>query len=346
MQGLIIAVSAFASGVIGTALGAVAAVILTALVAIIGIAANILGADYNLVSEIAFGMFLGPHISFGPACCAVAYAYKKGYIEDSRDIFTPLIMLNKPDVIFVGGVIGIAGWYINTFAAQILGGKVDTVALTVALIMIISKKVFCGSVLGKLSAGEKRFALDAKCWLPWQTCATGYHMLLVGGSVGVLAGYLVLSMCRAAESFNNPALAEMSTIPIWALAIFSFLYMSTGRNIPVFHHVGLSGAYAAKAAYDLGAGDLAILWGLAFGLFSVYIGDWAGKLLDVHSEGYVDPPTVAVLVTSVITMSMIPCIAGVIRGAVPMALIPIIITIAFTAYGIICEKQNRESHPE
>ena len=69
MSTLITILTAFGSGVLGSGLGAVTAVIMTAIAALVGIGANIAGADYNLVNNVAFGMFLGPQVSFGPACC-------------------------------------------------------------------------------------------------------------------------------------------------------------------------------------------------------------------------------------------------------------------------------------
>ena len=45
---IVTVITAFASGVLGTSLGAVAAVIMTAVVALVGIGANIAGADFNI----------------------------------------------------------------------------------------------------------------------------------------------------------------------------------------------------------------------------------------------------------------------------------------------------------
>ena len=334
--------AAFGSGVIGSGLGAVAAVIMTALVALAGIAANIAGAEYNLVSNIAFGMFLGPQVSFGPACCAAVYAWKKGYMEDSKDIFTPLSCLKKPDVLIVGGLFAVIGWYMNVGLATVLPGKADTVAITVVVISLIAKVIFGGSLTGTVEGGKKRFALDSPCWLEYQTSATGYQMVVTGGTVGIIAGYLVVTMCNLGAETGNEALAGVCNLPIWAIAVICFLIMATGRNIPVFHHIGLCAAYAAHMAYDAGAQDSAILWGLAFGILAAYAGDWLAKVFTVNGEGFVDPPSMAIAVLAIFPLGIFPAI-GINNPANPFYyVVPVIIIVALVAYAVYCEGQVKK----
>lgn len=342
MSMLVTILAAFASGVLGSGLGAVTAVIMTAIAALAGIGANIAGADYNLVSNIAFGMFLGPQVSFGPACCAAAYAWKRGYLENSKDIFTPLSFLKKPDVLVVGGIFAVVGWYLNTGLAAVLPGKADTVAITVVVISLIAKVVFGGSLTGTVEGGKKRFALDSPCWLEYQTSATGYQMIVTGGTVGIIAGYLVVTMCNLGAETGNEALAAVCNLPVWAVAVICFLIMATGRNIPVFHHIGLCAAYAAKMAYDAGARESAILWAAAFGILAVYAGDWLAKLFCVNGEGFVDPPSMAIAALAIFPLGIFPA-AGINNpGNARYFAVPTVIIIALIVYAFYCEAQVKK----
>lgn len=342
MSTIVTVLTAFVSGVLGTGLGAVCAVIMTAVAALLGVAANIAGADYNLVNEIAFGMFLGPQVSFGPACCAAAYAWKRGYLEDSHDVFTPLISLNHPDILVVGGLFAIAGWYLNIGISAVANGGIDSVALTVTLISIAAKIVFGGSPIGTVEGGKSRFGVDSPCWLTWQTSATGYHMLVVGGGVGMLAGYIVVTMCRMAQDTGNVALANMSTLPVWGIAVVCFMFMATGRNIPVFHHIGLCAAYAAKMAFDGGAGEGALVWAVAFGILGAYMGDWLAKLFDVNGAGYVDPPSASIAVLSLFPLAVFPFAGLNNPNSSVFYIVPVVIIILLVFYAVMCELQVKK----
>ena len=345
MSTLITILTAFGSGVLGSGLGAVTAVIMTAIAALVGIGANIAGADYNLVNNVAFGMFLGPQVSFGPACCAAVYAWKRGYLQDSKDIFTPLSCLKKPDVLIVGGIFAVIGWYLNTGLASLLPGKADTVAITVVVISLIAKQIFGGSMIGTVEGGKKRFALDSPCWLEYQTCATGYQMLLTGATVGIIAGYLVITMCDLGKTTGNEALAGVCNLPVWAIAVICFLMMATGRNIPVFHHIGLCAAYAAHMAYDAGSPNGAILWAAAFGIAGAYAGDLLAKVFTVNGEGFVDPPSMAIALLAFFPLGIFPAM-GINKVNNPgFIVIPVILIIAFGVFAFYCEslvKKNSE----
>lgn len=342
MSTIITILTAFASGVLGTGLGAVAAVIMTAIAALIGIAANIAGADYDIVTNIAFGMFLGPQVAFGPACCAAAYAAKRGYLEDSHDVFTPLISIKKPDVLIVGGIFAIIGWYMNVGIGAVANGGVDSVALTVTIISLIAKVIFGGSPIGTVEGGKKRFAVDSPCWLDWQTSATGFHMLEIGGTVGIIAGYLVVTMCNLAQETGNEALAGASIFPVWAIAVACFLIMATGRNIPVFHHIGLCAAYVAKMAYDAGAQDSAILWAVAFGILGAYMADWLAKLCSVNGLGYVDPPSAAIAVLSLFPLAIFPALGINNPNGALYYIVPVVIIVVLAAYAFACESKVKK----
>ena len=59
---------AFASGAFGAMLGAMPSVILVGMNVCIGAVAALCGSPFNWLGNITLGMFLGPHVGFGPAC--------------------------------------------------------------------------------------------------------------------------------------------------------------------------------------------------------------------------------------------------------------------------------------
>lgn len=316
MSIIITIITAFASGILGSSLGAVGAVIMTAIAALLGIVGNICGADINLVNEIAFGMFLGPHVSFGPACCAAAYAKRRGYLDSSKSIAVPLISLKHYDILIVGGLFAVFGWYLNTAIAAVLPGKIDTVACTVVIISMVARVIFGQdgllSLIGKVPEGKKRYSLkNEEVWLPYQTSATGGQMILIGGGVGCIAGYVVHIFCSLSMVTGNTALADMATLPVWGIAVVCFLLNVSGLPIPVYHHIGLVAAYAAKMAYVGGGVDgTCIIWAIAFGILSAYAGDLLAKTFMVFGEGFVDPPSMAIGVLSYLPLAVLPALGA------------------------------------
>lgn len=163
MDILVTIFTAFISGVLATAMGALGSVILTALVSIVGVFSIMAGCEYNIIGNICFGMFLGPQVAFGPALCAMNYAWKKGYIQDSKGLAFPLGSLQKTDVLVVGGICAVAGWYINTTLGTFLPGLFDCVAATIVILNIVTKIMFGNQgLMGKVPEGDKRFGLNSK----------------------------------------------------------------------------------------------------------------------------------------------------------------------------------------
>ena len=302
MDILVTIFTAFISGVLATAMGALCSVILTALVSIVGVFSIMAGCEYNIIGNICFGMFLGPQVAFGPALCAMNYAWKKGYIQDSKGLAFPLGSLQKTDVLVVGGICAVAGWYINTTLGTFLPGLFDCVAATIVILNIVTKIMFGNQgLMGKVPEGDKRFGLNSKNkWLPHMTYGHGSMFWLFGGSVGFIAAWLLYQMCRFSEQVGNPMIAGISFVPLWAIAVVFLIFMCCGLPCPVFHHVGLVGAYGAQMAYNAGCSEISVyLWGFAFGIFAHYAGDLLADLFFVYGEGYVDPPSLSMLFCSI-----------------------------------------------
>lgn len=318
--------AAFSSGVIGAALGGVLSIILTALAALAGIGANIAGAHYNIVDQIAFGMFLGPHVSFGPACCAAAYAAKRGYLSHSHDVTTPLASLHKADVLLTGGGFAVAGWLLNMLLQISFANKIDTIAVSVLMISLAAKRIFGGSLIGKPEEGKSRFGKNSRCWLPWQNRFQGWYLWVLGSFGGLISGYITWQMCEIGKMTGNEALIAASVLPVWGFALIAFFFLAMEKQIPIINHIGICAGYAARMVFlcNGSRGD-ALLWAIAFGVLSGYAGDFLAQVFDVNGPGYVDPPSIVVALLSAFPMSIFPMLDKKWKMGWKMNIIPILV---------------------
>lgn len=322
--------AAFGSGVIAAGLGGLPAVILCGFGVCIGMIATVCGSDFNWLTNLAFGMFLGPHVAFAPACIAACYAKKKGYLENSMDIITPLASLDHYDPLLVGGVFGVIGWCVNAVLVQFFAGKIDTVAFTIVIICLAGRVIFGGDgihgIIGRVPEGNSRFSpKNSNSWLPYMTEATGIKLVTLGAGIGAVSGYITLLIMQAYTATGNEGLSTIAAMPLWGIAIVCCFVFVSGHNMPIFHHICICAGMAAKMAY-LGGGSIesCMLWGIGFGLFSAYAADFLARCFCVNGDGYVDPPTMAVAVTSLLIYTLFPAM-GVDQPSSPLYwIIPIV----------------------
>lgn len=326
-------VASFSAGAFGSAVGALTSIVLCALVALSGIAANLAGAQLNLVNEVTFGLLLGPHVSFAPACCALCYAWKKGYIADSKDSVTPLISLNHADVLLVGGVFGVAGWYLNSLLNLIAGSAIDTVAMSIVILSLVSKQIFGGSMIGRLPAGQKRFGKNSSVWLSWQTAGRNYNMLTLSIVVSLLSGGLTMYFHEIAVQTGNTTIFEISKLFMWSLGLITLMFLGDRLNVPIFHHIGLCAAVGAQMVLKLGANEyIVMLWSLALGIMAAYSGDLLGQLFHANGPGIVDPPSAAIAFTAPFGLSIFPALGIDRQGSVLNILVPIVLIAGAAVY--------------
>ena len=100
----------FGGGIVGTALGGLWAIILCALLGLIGCGILLTGGSDFVLAQIAFGPIFGPHTGgFGAGLMAGCYAvWKKNHPGGSaKDILSPLLHTSG-DVLVVGGLLSVA----------------------------------------------------------------------------------------------------------------------------------------------------------------------------------------------------------------------------------------------
>ena len=189
---------AFAGGSFGAALGGVPVFVITGLLVLVGVGVMVATGDSSMVANVAFGPFFGPHVSFGGAVAAAAYAARKGLLPTGRDIGSALMGLNDPRVLAVGGLFGALGSLVNEFLARIGGGAwTDTIALAVLVSAFLARVLFGKtSWIGIVPSGESRFEPgEGANWLTWQQ--KWPQVALIGAVVGAFSGHLTVILGMA-----------------------------------------------------------------------------------------------------------------------------------------------------
>ena len=341
---LISVILAFFGGVLATCIGALGSVILCAFVALAGVCAQWAGCEYPIVLGIAFGYFLSPHLGLGPAACALGYAKKRGWVEDSKGIGLPLMMLGKPSVLIVGGIFAVLSYFINVGLATVLPGKIDSISLSIVVIGIIAKLLFGNEGLfGKVPEGDTRFGVNStNNWMPHMPFGNGIYYWFFAGSAGIISTYIFWEISEYAKETNNPGLAQVAIFPMFALAVIFLILLVCGLPCPVFHHVGLTSCYAGMMAYGAGQGELVVLlWGAAFGIVSHFVADWLADVFLVYGDGYVDPPSLSMAACSVFTWIVFPAL-GLYNGTVGIVT-PVVMLVLTGVLAIVVQQKRNAS---
>ena len=320
--GLVLA--AFAGGAFGAAVGALQSFALAGLMVVVGelysltaTAAGVETLPVDITGTLGFGVVLGPHVAFGGGAAALAYASKRGYLDDDFEYHQAKEVTrglgSKPDVLAVGGVFGILGYWIGT-ASTTLSLPVDPVALGVVGSALLHRTVLGYSLVGAsprqwLDMGpytqnraEEQPATDGgrrvEPWLPYQY--RWGDVLGLGFVVGILGAYVAYRTASPFLAFG---------ISVVALA---FLCADVAE-IPVTHHMALPASTAVIALVDAPVGAVtpalvaeavplwqALLVGAAFGVAGALFGELLQRVLYAHAETHLDPPAASIVVTSFI----------------------------------------------
>ena len=226
---------AFGGGFFAAAIGGLHGFIFTGFMVLAGHAIMLAGGSSDFLSYVAFGPVFGPHISFAGGVAAVAYAAHTARNKDvgGKDIGVPLIQLERPDVLAVGGVFGMFGYVLQFLISKIpvFGGLVDSVALTVLLSAFVVRLVFGrSSIFGHLpeGAGWGRFSpRDDAAWVRWHERFVPNTVLGLGA--GLLAAGTVVKLAQLYPQWaqNGPAYT------LWfGVSAMSLFFLSLGLQLP------------------------------------------------------------------------------------------------------------------
>lgn len=316
--GMILA--AFAGGAFGAAIGALPAFVFTGFLVMLGEGIRILSGDVTplvgldpdaiesatITSQLGFGAVFGPHISFAAGAAASAYAAKKGKMDtgfpyhEAKNIAYALGP--KPDVMLVGGLFGILGYWIAS-VSTIFNMPWDPIAMAVVLSAFAHRLVFKFPIIGKAPKGlfnmepfEKEQQRDkasgrllVEPWLGHQY--KWWDVTMLGAVVGILGAFITWQTGSMFLGFG--------------ISAASLLFLNLGvEKFPVTHHITLisgTAVYAAAggdfAGFDMGS---MLLLGALFGVIAALFGELIQRVFYAHSDTHFDPPAAAIVLGSVV----------------------------------------------
>ncbi|KEO60782.1 hypothetical protein [Thioclava indica] len=298
MEGLSITMmgvmGALAGGFVGAAFGALLAFVFTGFAILAGIGVLLSGGAGDFLTQVAFGSFFGPHISFAGGVAAAAYAGGKGYLESGRDIVTPLASLGKPDVLFVGAGFGLFGYLVQSLllAMPSIGTNTDGIALTVVISAVTARLVFGKTgLVGTHSEGVTGWAkfkpTKTHAWLPYQD---GWAMTTaIGFGVGGMSAWAAVEMLAAYP--EAPAVIFLG----FAISAISVLCLGFNMFVPVTHHItAVSAVTAAQFMVVTQNQVVLVLVGALGGLAAALLGQCFSRFWLIRGDSHIDPPASAI----------------------------------------------------
>ena len=285
-------IASFGAGVFGAAMGGVATFVMVGLIAIAGSIAAMAGGTDIATATMAFGTVFGPHISFTGAVAAAAYAGRKKYLKSGgADIMTALFGLNKPDMLFIGGVTGVLGFLIHWFYTNVCHFDTDTVAMTVATLGVLTRLIIGKSgFIGKCEEGEKRqlFTMD-KLW----------SNLLLGLSMGLIVAGTGIFLLNTYPDMADLIRANYANI-FFSISALTFVLMMTvpGASTPATHHITITTAHAVVLTGNLGISIL-------IAVIATFLQDIFVNLFNSHhNDTHWDPPAMTIFILTFIIYAL------------------------------------------
>ena len=294
---------AFGGGFFAACIGGLHAFIFTGFLALVGHAVLLAGGSSDFLGFTAFGPLFGPHIAFAGGVAAVAYAARTGKEVGGKDIGVPLIGIERPDVLMVGGAFGMLGYVLNFAISKIpgFGSQVDSVALTVLLSSFIVRIAFGRtSIFGNLpeGAGWGRFApRDDAAWVRW------HEKTVPNVFLGFFTGLLAAGVCvKLAEFYPAWAASGFGKTLVFGISAVSLLFLSLGLSFPVTHHMTIIGGLAGLQFLPVVGGHpiAAMFIGAVFGMISALAGELFARLWHDHGNTHIDPPAAAIWIMTLI----------------------------------------------
>lgn len=295
--------AAAAGGLVGAAIGALNAFIFTGIMVIAGVVGSFAAPESPIIGDIAFGSAFGPHIAFAGGVAAVAYAAKRGYTSDGKDIVAPMAGLARADVLGVGAIFGVLGYLIQKVIAVIpwFGENTDSVALTVVISAILVRLLFGSTpVIAPGKSGKSGFARfapdDDGAWVRPQE-KFGINTVL-GLGAGLFGAFVTLSVMSALP--DNPNAGVLA----FGISAVSLVFLAMGLPVPVTHHITLPASVAASAFYPIVDNlTVAALIGMCGGVLGAWVAEFFARLWQDHGDTHIDPPASAIWPTTTVILA-------------------------------------------
>lgn len=296
----------FCGDVIGTALGTLWAVIVCALLIIVGIGVVMAGGSDFILNQIALGPFFGPHLgSFLVPIMASAYAAgvrKNHPTGNGKDIVSPLFATSW-DVLVVGGLCGCFNWVLfNLLIKTPILNQFDGLGLSIMICCLLARALFTregpfGSMESIRTVGLLKTDNGRISWQANQSTNFPRSMLL-GGCLGALFGGIALAIIDAMQPMVDSGVVNSGNVLLcaqligWAIAIFSllpaFFATKSFSNVPSWHS---QCSVPALVAIYTGSITAAAVTGVLMWLLQ----ELMARLIQNHaSNSFCDPPASAI----------------------------------------------------
>lgn len=301
-------IAAFGGGAFAAGLGALPAFIMTGFVALVGTGITLAGGADILTGNLAFGSFFGPHIAFAGAAATayaarknnsliaagsleggnVSIAVEKGILVNGADITYSLGKTLYGTVLIMGGVFGMLGYLVNHLYSGVLHLNTDTVAMTVATLVVIARFTIGKSGLtGEYTESKKR-----------QYFSQGQELLyniVIGLAVGIIVSYVAaylkdLGVSKEFLVAGYPALC-------FGISAITLIFAQMGFGIPTTHHISLP---AANAAVLSGNSIIGVVVAIACSL----MGDFFTKTINSYVDTHIDPPACTIFIMEFIVFGL------------------------------------------
>lgn len=289
---LILILAAFGGGVFGSLIGGTTAFIFTGLLGLAGIAVSLAGGGDGILNYVAFGPVFGPHVAFVGAVAAAALSGRKkrallevgtkealeaaeSYV-DGADTITPLMKTVDPSVIFVGGIFGVLGLFVNYLYTDVLGLPMDTIAFTVLTMGIVCRLIFgTTGLFGNKPEDVKRYDFNGR--------GLAFGLIWSLGLSGMVA-YACYKL-----DLNNIG---------FVISAISLIFLYFGLNFPVSHHVSMVTGFATIA--------FGSVWmGVVFGIIAYFVGELVLRTFSSFADTHIDMPAVTIATLSFLILGVL-----------------------------------------
>jgi len=294
----------FGGGIAGAAFGALWAVILCALIVLVGCIIVMSGGSDFMLLQVGLGPIFGPHVGgFGAGLAAAAYAagIKKNHPGGAaKDILSPLTTTSW-DVLLVGGIYSlIAHAFLQLEGLIPIINQTDMIACNLLILGLIVRFIcFKEGIFGKTESikqnglfGTANYSIS---WAPWQSpwgkllvMAFGWAALSVGLCTVIKP---VLDPLAAAGTISAAGAFVVPLIIGWSIAILNLICLqcATGtiQPVPIWHCQAILAALAF-----LMTGSPVV--GVVAGVLGAVLQEFCARLFYNHASTHIDPPATAI----------------------------------------------------
>ncbi|MDD2338009.1 MAG: hypothetical protein PHD01_15725 [Geobacteraceae bacterium] len=294
----------FGGGIAGAAFGALWAIIICALIVLVGCVIVMSGGSDFMLLQVGLGPLFGPHVGgFGAGLAAAAYAagYKKNHPGGAaKDILSPLVDTSW-DVLLIGGIYSlVAHAFLQLEALIPIINQTDMIAFNLVFLGFILRFMFFkegifGAKESIKTNGLLGTANYSISWAGWQSpwgklivLAIAWSILSLG-LVSVIKP--VLDPLAAAGTISGAGAFVVPYIIGWAIAIFQLICLQCGtgsiQKVPIWHCQAILTALAF-----LMTGSLVV--GLIAGVLGAILQELCARLFYNHASTHMDPPATAI----------------------------------------------------